>query len=145
MSCIFCNVCVYIYVLVAAKTTGNAGLFNNAAQVWNHTFYWESMKANGGGEPTGPVADLINSSFGSYANFRTEFENAGNTAFGSGWAWLVWTPTGLKVTKTSNADTPIAEEGAVPILTMVRIWMTSLQRLCASLHLFYNDVFLRIR
>jgi superoxide dismutase, Fe-Mn family len=95
-------------------------LFNNAAQVWNHTFYWECMKAGGGGEPTGPVADLINTAFGSYAAFRTEFENAGNTAFGSGWAWLVLTPSGLKVTKTTGAETPIAEEGSVPLLTMVR-------------------------
>ena len=78
------------------------------------------MKAGGGGEPTGAVADLINSSFGSYAAFRAEFDTASNTAFGSGWAWLVWTPSGLKVTKTTGADTPIAEEGTVPILTLVR-------------------------
>lgn len=76
------------------------------------------MKAGGGGEPTGPIAELINASFGSYAAFRTEFENAGNTAFGSGWAWLVLTPSGLKVTKTTGAETPIAEEGCTPILTM---------------------------
>jgi len=78
------------------------------------------LKAGGGGEPTGAVAQLINESFGSYANFRAEFDNASNTAFGSGWAWLVLTSSGLKVIKTTGAETPIAEEGAVPILTLVR-------------------------
>lgn len=106
------------FPIIAAKTNGNQGLFNNAAQVWNHTFYWNSMKPNGGGEPTGKVAELINASFGSYANFRTQFEDAGNTAFGSGWAWLVHTPSGLKITKTIGADTPLTEEGSTPILTM---------------------------
>ena len=77
------------------------------------------MKAGGGGQPTGRVLDMINASFGSYAAFRTEFENAGNTAFGSGWAWLVHTPTGLKVTKTTGAELPLTEEGCTPILTMV--------------------------
>ena len=108
-----------LFLNTAAKASGNAGLFNNAAQVWNHSFYWNSIKANGGGAPTGRIAELINTAFGSYEAFRTEFENAGNTAFGSGWAWLVWTPAGLKVTKTSGADTPLTEEGSVPILTMV--------------------------
>jgi len=75
------------------------------------------MKPNGGGEPTGKVAELINSSFSSYQNFRTEFANAGNTQFGSGWVWLVLTPSGLKITKTSNAGTPLTD-GEVPILTM---------------------------
>lgn len=76
------------------------------------------MRPGGGGKPTGKVAELIDSSFGSYENFRTEFETAGNTAFGSGWAWLVWTPSGLVVTKTSNAETPISDENVKPILTM---------------------------
>ena len=76
------------------------------------------MKPNGGGEPTGKVAELINAAFGSYANFRTQFEDAGNTAFGSGWAWLVHTPAGLKIAKTTGADTPLTEEGSTPILTM---------------------------
>mmetsp|Transcript_23534 Transcript_23534/g.52858 ORF Transcript_23534/g.52858 Transcript_23534/m.52858 type:complete len:158 (-) Transcript_23534:96-569(-) len=107
-----------VAIVKAAKTSGNQGLFNNAAQVWNHTFYWQCMKAGGGGEPTGPLADMINTSFGSYANFRTEFEAAGNTAFGSGWAWLVLTPTGLKVTKTIGAENPILDEGCTTLLTM---------------------------
>ncbi len=106
-----------IIFLAAAMATQNQGLFNNAAQVWNHSFYWECMKPNGGGAPTGRVADLINESFGSYENFRKQFEDAAVTAFGSGWAWLVHTPSGLKVTKTTGAETPLTEEGSTPILT----------------------------
>lgn len=75
----------------------NQGLFNNAAQSYNHKFYWESMKANGGGKPTGELAAMIDKAFGSYDAFRTEFTKAANTAFGSGWAWLAHTPSGLKV------------------------------------------------
>ncbi|MEZ5141788.1 MAG: superoxide dismutase [Acidimicrobiales bacterium] len=83
------------------------GLFNNSAQVWNHTFYWSSMKPGGGGEPTGEVADRINGAFGSYAAFRDEFAKAATTQFGSGWAWLVDDGSGLKVTQTANADLPM--------------------------------------
>lgn len=107
-----------VAIIHAAKASGNQGLFNNAAQVWNHTFYWQSMRAGGGGEPTGPIADMINTAFGSYAEFKTQFETAGNTQFGSGWAWLLWTPEGLKITKTGNADTPVTSEGVVPLMTM---------------------------
>jgi len=76
------------------------------------------MKPNGGGKPTGKLAELIDANFGSYDKFRAEFTNAGLTAFGSGWAWLVWTPSGLKVTKTIGADTPLTEKDSVPLLTM---------------------------
>ncbi len=96
-------------------------MFNNAAQVWNHTFYWECMKAGGGGEPTGAIADLINTSFGSYAAFRLKFETAGNSAFGSGWTWLALTPAGLIIQNTEGAYTPIAEVGVTPLLTLVRV------------------------
>jgi superoxide dismutase, Fe-Mn family len=106
-----------LFLVSAAKVSGNQGLFNNAAQVWNHSFYWNCMKANGGGAPTGRVAELIDQQFGSYQAFRQLFEDAANTAFGSGWAWLVHTPAGLKVTKTTGADTPLVEEGSTPILT----------------------------
>lgn len=75
----------------------NQALFNNAGQAFNHDFYWKSMKPNGGGKPTGKLADLINKDFGSYEKFREEFVKAAVTAFGSGWAWLSWTPNGLKV------------------------------------------------
>jgi len=97
--------------------SSKAGIFNNAAQVWNHTFYWNSMKPNGGGKPTGDLLAKINASFGSYEAFVTEFSNAGATQFGSGWAWLVKDGSGLKITKTSNADTPMAH-GQKPLLTM---------------------------
>lgn len=102
----------------AAKESANTGLYDNAGQVWNHNFYWECMKPGGGGQPTGHVAELISKNFGSYEVFREQFEQAGNTQFGSGWAWLVYTPSNVYVTKTINAENPILEEGHVPILTM---------------------------
>ena len=109
-----------VITVLRAAYGKNQGLFNNAAQSYNHAFYWDCMKPNGGGKPSGKLATLIDKQFGSYDKFREEFIAAGATAFGSGWAWLVWTPSGLKVTKTIGADTPLTEEGAVPLLTMVR-------------------------
>ena len=82
-------------------------LFNNAAQVWNHNFYWNSMSPNGGGEPTGEVAEAISSAFGSYQTFREQFAEAATTQFGSGWAWLIQGDKGLEIMKTSNADLPL--------------------------------------
>lgn len=81
------------------------------------------MKKNGGGEPSGRLLDAINASFGSFANFRTEFENASVTAFGSAWAWLVWSASDstLKIVKTSNAETPLTDDNLTPILT-VDVW-----------------------
>jgi Fe-Mn family superoxide dismutase len=95
----------------------DGGVFNNAAQVWNHTFYWNSMKPNGGGKPTGELLAKIEADFGSYDNFIAEFKTAGATQFGSGWAWLVLENGKLKVTKTANADTPLTGN-AKPLLTM---------------------------
>lgn len=108
-----------IKISAAAKANDptKAGIFNNAAQVWNHTFYWHSMKPNGGGKPTGELLAKIESDFGSYENFVTEFKNAGATQFGSGWAWLVLDGGKLKVTKTGNAETPLTTT-AKPLLTM---------------------------
>ncbi len=83
------------------------GIFNNAAQVWNHTFYWNCLKPHGGGEPTGALAQAIARDFGSYQKFREEFVNAAVTQFGSGWAWLVNEGGKLKVVKTGNADLPM--------------------------------------
>ena len=91
-------------------------IFNNAAQVWNHTFFWHSMKPGGGGTPTGDLARKIDAAFGSFDKFKDEFKNAGMTQFGSGWAWLVLDGGELKVTKSPNAETPIAK-GQVPLLT----------------------------
>jgi Fe-Mn family superoxide dismutase len=108
---------------IIRKTAGSsdqAGVFNNAAQVWNHTFYWRSMKPGGGGSPTGPVAQKIASDLGGYEKFVQEFKNAAMTQFGSGWAWLVLRDGKLGIMKTPNADTPIAH-GLKPLLT-VDVW-----------------------
>ena len=98
----------------------DGGVFNNAAQVWNHTFYWNSMKPNGGGRPTGDLADAINRDFGSFEKFREEFANAATTQFGSGWAWLVLADGKLSVTKTGNADLPL-KHGQKALLT-IDVW-----------------------
>ncbi|MDZ7678973.1 MAG: superoxide dismutase [Acidimicrobiales bacterium] len=95
----------------------HSGLFNNAAQVWNHTFFWSCLSPTGGGEPSGDVAEQINSAFGSVQAFRDEFTNAAKTQFGSGWAWLAHDGGGLKVMKTLNADTPVNHE-AKALLTL---------------------------
>jgi len=104
-------------IKISAQDSSKAGIFNNAAQVWNHTFYWHSMKPNGGGKPTGEVLAKIESNFGSYDNFVTEFKTAGATQFGSGWAWLVLEEGKLKITKTANAHTPLTTS-AKPLMTM---------------------------
>lgn len=104
-------------IKMIAGDVSKSGLFNNAAQAWNHTFYWNCMKSGGGGQPTGALADKIKSDFGSYENFVEEFKKAGATQFGSGWAWLVLDKGTLKVTKTLNADNPLTA-GQVPLLTM---------------------------
>lgn len=98
----------------------DGGIFNNAAQAWNHTFYWNGMKPGGGGAPTGDLAAAIDRDFGSFDNFKSEFTQAGVTQFGSGWAWLVLEGGKLKVTKTGNADLPM-KHGQVALLT-VDVW-----------------------
>jgi superoxide dismutase, Fe-Mn family len=90
------------------KDKSKIGLFNNSAQVWNHSFYWNCIKPSGGGIPTGKIADLINQSFGSFEKFTDEFKNAAMTQFGSGWAWLVLNENNdLEIRKTANAETPL--------------------------------------
>lgn len=108
-------------ILASAKDASKQAIFNNAAQVWNHTFYWNSMKPQGGGRPTssGPVGELakkIDEDFGSFDKFAEEFKAAGVGQFGSGWAWLVLDGGKLKVTKTPNADLPLAH-GQTALLT----------------------------
>jgi len=100
------------------KTEAAGPIFNCAAQTWNHTFYWQSMGPNAGGEPTGPVKDAIVASFGDWASFRKQFSDAAAGHFGSGWAWLVLDPTDrkLKVVQTHDAACPI-KDGKIPILT----------------------------
>ena len=102
--------------IISASEIGT-GVFNNAAQVWNHTFYWSSMKPNGGGQPTGDLLAAIHRDFGSFEKFKEEFANAGATQFGSGWAWLVVKDGKLAVTKTPNADLPM-KHGQKALLTM---------------------------
>lgn len=100
---------------IVKKSTG--GIFNNAAQVWNHTFYWNGLSPNGGGEPTGALADAINATFGSFEKFKEEFSKCAVTTFGSGWAWLVKNADGsLALVSTSNAGCPLTA-GQTPILT----------------------------
>ncbi len=93
------------------------GVFNNAAQVWNHTFYWNSLSPSGGGTPSGTVAQVIDKSFGSFEAFKDKFSTAAATHFGSGWAWVVKSDDGLAIETTVNADTPVAH-GKTPLLTL---------------------------
>ena len=106
----------------SAQDPSKVGIFNNSAQVWNHTFYWHSMKPNGGGEPPKDLIDKIITDFGSFDNFKNEFKQAAATQFGSGWAWLVLDPTDkkLKVLKTPNAETPITKN-LKPLIT-IDVW-----------------------
>lgn len=105
-------------ILKSAKDSTKQGIFNNAAQVWNHTFYWHCMKPQGGGKPAGNLAKKIDEDFGSFDNFATTFRNAGANRFGSGWAWLVLAKDGkLKITHTANAELPMTE-GETALLTM---------------------------
>ncbi len=95
-------------------------LFNNAAQVWNHTFYWNSLSPNGGGEPGGDLAKAINDKWASFDKFKEAFSNAAVNNFGSSWTWLVKGPNGLEIVNTSNAGTPITD-GKTPLIT-VDLW-----------------------
>lgn len=103
-------------ILATASDDSKKPVFNNAAQVWNHTFFWNCMKPNGGGAPSGALADKINASFGSLDAFKSKFKEAGMTQFGSGWAWLVLDGDKLDIMKTANADLPLAH-GKKALLT----------------------------
>jgi Fe-Mn family superoxide dismutase len=107
-------------IKIAAKDSAKAGIFNNAAQVWNHSFYWQCLKKAGGSAPTGAVAEKIKATWGNFEKFADDLKNAGITQFGSGWAWLISEGNELKITKTANADTPIAH-GQKPLLT-IDVW-----------------------
>lgn len=107
-------------IRIAAKDSKKNGLFNNAAQIWNHSFFWQCLKPGGGGKPSGQVADMIDKDLGGYDKFAADFKNAGATQFGSGWAWLVKKDDKLAITSTPNADTPITH-GATPLL-VVDVW-----------------------
>ena len=108
---------------IIQKTAGQAdkiNVFNNAAQVWNHTFFWKSMKPNGGGVPTGKLADMITTSFASFDAFKKAFVDSANAQFGSGWVWLVQDKKTLKIIKTLNAETPLAQGQTV--LLVCDVW-----------------------
>lgn len=108
---------------IIRKTAGvaeSAGIFNNAAQVWNHSFYWNCIDPNGGGKPHGSAEEMIDRDLGGYDKFVEAFKTAGATQFGSGWAWLVVENGKLKIVKTANADTPLAH-GQKAVLT-VDVW-----------------------
>ncbi|AOS97420.1 Fe superoxide dismutase [Microbulbifer aggregans] len=98
--------------------SSSGGVFNNAAQIWNHTFYWNCLSPNGGGEPTGAVEEAINKAFGSFEKFKEEFTNSAVNNFGSGWTWLVKKSDGsVAIVNTSNAATPLTESDQTPLLT----------------------------
>ena len=107
-------------IKISSANPSQSGLFNNAAQVWNHTFYWNSLKNGGGGHPSGAIAQKIDSDFGSYEAFAKAFKETALGQFGSGWAWLVIENGILKITKTSNADTPVVH-GIKPLLC-IDVW-----------------------
>jgi len=104
-------------IIAASNEASDMAVFNNAAQTWNHTFLWHSMSPDGGGAPTGELADAINAKFGDFDAFKTAFKNAAMGQFGSGWAWLVRTTDGVDIVTTANADTPLVH-GSTPLLTL---------------------------
>ena len=107
-------------VRATAGKVDQAAIFNNAAQVWNHTFYWQSLRPNGGGEPPAALKARMEASFGSVAACREELTKAATSQFGSGWAWLVADGDALKVVKTGNAETPLT--GAMRPLVTIDVW-----------------------
>ena len=107
-------------IKTATANPNRTAIFNNAAQVWNHTFYWNSMRPGGGGQPSGKLKEKIDSDLGGYDKFREEFKKAAMTQFGSGWAWLIVKDGKLAITKTANAGTPV-EQGLTPLIT-IDVW-----------------------
>ena len=120
--------------LVEIIRKSQGGIFNNAAQVWNHTFYWNCMAPNAGGEPTGALADAIGKAFGDFAKFKEQFGETAVKTFGSGWAWLVQRPDGaLAIVSTSNANNPLTGDDT-PLMTC-DVWE----------HAYYVDYRKRVR
>ena len=107
-------------IMASAGDASKVGIFNNAAQVWNHTFFWNCMTPNGGGKPTGAMLARLDEDLGGYEKFAEEFKAAATTQFGSGWAWLVLDNGKLRIIKTGNADLPMAH-GMTALLT-VDVW-----------------------
>lgn len=117
----FENMALPAIIKQSANKPEYQAIFNNAAQTWNHTFFWNSMRPNGGGKPHGHLMDEITEAFGSYENFRKEFKEAAISQFGSGWAWLVRKDDGkLGIMKTSNADNPLAHD--IEAMITIDVW-----------------------
>ena len=128
-------------IVKSAGSPSHPAVFNNAAQVWNHTFYWNCMQANGGGTPTGALVEQITRDFGSFDTFRNDLKQAALTQFGSGWAWLVMTAEGnLAITKTANADCPMVH-GQTALLT-IDVWEHAYYLDYQNRRADYADVFL---
>ncbi len=128
-------------IMMSYNNSSKIGIFNNAAQVWNHSFFWYSMKADGGGKPYGKIATKIDQDFGGYENFVTEFKNAAATQFGSGWAWLVLDENNkLAVIKTGNADLPMVHNKTA--LLTIDVWEHAYYLDYQNLRPNYIDVFL---
>jgi len=104
-------------IISESHAAADTGVFNNAAQAWNHTFLWHSMSPGGGGGPVGPLADAIHGRFGDLAGFREAFKSSALAQFGSGWTWLVLTPESVDIANTANAETPLTD-GVIPLLTL---------------------------
>ncbi|QXK91858.1 superoxide dismutase [Neoehrlichia mikurensis] len=119
-------------IIKRSYNNGAKAIFNNAGQVWNHDFYWQSMKKNGGGNPEGQLADKISADFGSIEEFINIFSASGQSQFGSGWTWLIYdiSDDKLKVISTSNADSPLLYDNQYPLITM-DVWE----------HAYYLDYF----
>jgi Fe-Mn family superoxide dismutase len=130
-------------ILETAGKTEFAGIFNNAAQVFNHTFFWNSMKKNGGGQPDAKLIELINKSFGNLENFKAEFKKTGIAQFGSGWAWLVLNKeTGnLEIKKTPNAETPLISKN-LTLLATADVWEHAYYVDYRNKRMDYLDIFL---
>ena len=107
-------------IKAAAADPSKKGLFNNAAQVWNHSFFWQCLKPGGGGKPSGKIAAKIDAELGGYDKFAADFKNAGVTQFGSGWAWLVLKEGKLAIVQSANAETPLTQ-GLKPLL-VADVW-----------------------
>ncbi len=106
--------------LVDIIKEGDKKLFNNAAQIWNHSFFWQSMRPKGGGAPSGNLADAIGETWGSFEKFNEEFSDKAGTLFGSGWTWLVKNGSALEIVQTTNAGTPLTD-GKTPLIT-IDVW-----------------------
>jgi Fe-Mn family superoxide dismutase len=117
----FANMKLEDVIVRTAGQADKAGIFNNAAQVWNHTFYWNSLSPKGGGRPTGKIGDKIEADFGSYENFTKQFVETGIAQFGSGWVWLVEDEGVLKIIKTPNAENPISQKKGKALL-VIDVW-----------------------